>query len=228
VSLERDLQALAAELEWPVTPVHAPLELGRRRNLRPLVLALAVLVLALAVALAVPPARSAILRFLHLRGVTVERVETLPPAQQRPLVAGLGPARSLDEAARVAGFAPVLQPGVAPTRAYARWSVIAIPLGGGRLLTELSGVGMDVSKKFAAEATRVEPVTVDGARGIWIEGGPHVLVFRTRDGMYVTETLRLAGNTLLWEHGKLTLRLEGPLTLPEALRIARSIQGGTA
>src|SRR5207249_3599125 len=89
VSLERDLRALAAELEWPDTPALAPLELGRRRNLRPLVLALAVLVLALAVAFAVPPARSAILRFLHLRGVSVERVETLPPAEERPLVAGL-------------------------------------------------------------------------------------------------------------------------------------------
>jgi hypothetical protein len=224
MSLERDLQALAAELEWPESPELAPLELGRRRNLRPLVLALAVLVLALAVALAVPPARSAILRFLHLRGVTVERVETLPPAQERPLVAGLGPARSLDEAARVAGFAPVLPPGVAPARVYARWSVIAIPLGGGRLLTELSGIGMDVSKKFASEATRVAPVTVDAAPGIWIEGGPHVLVYRKRDGTYVTETLRLAGSTLLWEHGALTLRLEGPLTLPEALRLARSIR----
>ncbi|HEY2936082.1 MAG TPA: hypothetical protein VGJ25_05755 [Gaiellaceae bacterium] len=228
MSLERDLHALAAELEWPEPPPLAQLELGRRRNLRPLVLALAVLVLALAVALAVPPARSAILRFLHLRGVTVERVETLPPAPERPLVAGLGPARSLDEAARVAGFAPVLPPGVTPSRVYARWSVIAIPLGDRRLLTELSGIGIDVSKKFAAEATRVEPVTVAGARGIWIEGGPHVLVFRNRDGRYVTETLRLAGNTLLWERGTLTLRLEGPLTLPEALRIARSIQRGPA
>ena len=58
MSLERDLRALAAELEWPDTPALAPLELARRRNLRPLVLALAVLVLALAVAFAVPPARS--------------------------------------------------------------------------------------------------------------------------------------------------------------------------
>ena len=225
MSLEHELRGLAAELEWPETPALAP-ELGRRRNLRPLVVALAVLVLALAVALAVPPARSAILRFLQLRGVTVERVETLPPAQERPLVAGLGPARSLDEAARVAGFAPLLPRGVTPTRVYARWGVIAIPLGEGRLLTELRGIGIDVSKKFAAQATRVAPATVGSARGIWIEGGPHVLVFQNRNGTYATETLRLAGNTLLWEHGRLTLRLEGPLALPEALRIARSIEGG--
>jgi len=111
---------------------------------------------------------------------------------------------------------------------YARAGVIAIPLGDGRLLTELSGVEIDVAKKFAAEATRVAPVTVDGARGLWIEGGPHVLVLRRPDGSYDTTTLRLAGNTLLWEHGALTLRLEGRFTLAEAMRVARSIPSGTS
>jgi len=48
------------------------------------------LLVALGIALAVPPARSAILRFFHIGSVTVERVETLPHAQQRSLVAGLG------------------------------------------------------------------------------------------------------------------------------------------
>jgi hypothetical protein len=38
------------------------------------------------------------------------------------------------------------------------------------------------------------------------------------------ERIRLARNTLLWEHGPLTLRLEGDLSLAEALRIARSFR----
>ena len=38
------------------------------------------------------------------------------------------------------------------------------------------------------------------------------------------ERIRLARNTLLWEHGPLTLRLEGDLTLPEALEFARSFR----
>ena len=50
---------------------------------RSLVLVLAVLVVALAAALAVPQARTSILRFFHLEGVTVERVDRLPAT--RPL-----------------------------------------------------------------------------------------------------------------------------------------------
>src|SRR5690348_2741259 len=86
--LEQRLQGLAAELEWPATPRLAmPTERPRRRRL--LVVALAVLV-ALAVSLAIPGARSAILRALHLEGVTIERVGVLPRSQERPLGAGLG------------------------------------------------------------------------------------------------------------------------------------------
>lgn len=224
LDLERELRELATHLDWPETP---PLDraLPGCRPARPLVLAVALAALALAVAFAVPPARSAILRFLHLRGVTVERVETLPPAARRSLVAGLGPARTLAAAARVAGFEPVIPRGLRPYEAYARHGVVALPLGRGRLLTELSGVGLDVTKKYAAQATRIEGLTVAGDPGLWLEGGPHVLVFQNADGTYANATLRLAGNTLLWEHGDLTLRLEGPLTRDEALALAATVPG---
>jgi hypothetical protein len=219
MSLEQELRAL--EIAWPETPPLRP-ELGRRRSLRPLVLALALLVLALAVALAVPQARSAILRFFHLRGVTVERVETLPPAARRSLEAGLGPERPLAQAQRIAGFTPILPEGV--ERAFARPGVLAVALPGGRLLTEVTGVPFGIDKKFATAATVIRPVEVDGRPGLWLEGAPHVLLFLDREGTLVAHTLRLAGNTLLWERGPLTLRLEGPLTLAEALRFARSVK----
>ena len=83
--LERSLEALAYDVQWPPTPeLRLELEPRRGRLLdrrRALVLALAVLLLALAVALAVPSARTAILRFFHLRGATVELVgaPTLDP-----------------------------------------------------------------------------------------------------------------------------------------------------
>jgi hypothetical protein len=172
----------------------------------------------------VPPARSAILRFFHLRGVTIERVETLPDATARSLEAGLGPARPLDEAARVGGFTPVLPAGVDVRRAYARLGVIAIPLRGGRVLTELSFSELGVSKKFAGSATKIEPVQVNGDDGLWLEGGAHVLVYLGPDDVPITQTLRLAGNTLVWQHGAHIFRLEGPLTKTQALRIAESIR----
>jgi hypothetical protein len=225
VSLEPQLRSL--QVEWPDTPALRP-ELAPRRLRRPLVLALAVVALAVAVAFAVPPARSAILRFFHLRGVTIERVETLPDAMARSLEAGLGPERSLAAAARVAGFTPVLPPGVDARRAYARPGVIAIPLGGGRLLTELSVADLGISKKFAGQATLIEPVTVNGEPGLWLEGGPHVLVYVGSNGTPVAQTLRLAGNTLVWQHGARTFRLEGPFTKQQALKLAESIQSDKA
>ena len=45
-----------------------------------------------------PQSRGAILRFLHLGGETIEFVDTLPPAEERPLTAGLGPVVSLAKA----------------------------------------------------------------------------------------------------------------------------------
>ena len=223
MSLEQELRSV--QVEWPETPTLRP-ELERRRSWRrPLVLALALVALAVGIAFAVPPARSAILRFFHLRGVTIERVDTLPGATARSLEAGLGPARSLDEAARVGGFTPVLPAGVDVRRAYARLGVIAIPLGGGRLLTELSYTDLGLSKKYAASATRIEPVQVNGRDdGIWLEGGEHVLVYLGPDGVPISQTLRLAGNTLVWQHGARVYRLEGPFTKSEALRLAATIR----
>ena len=114
MDLERELRGLA--VAWPETP-ELRLELAARvRSRRPLLLAVAValVVAALAAAVAVPQSRGAILRFLHLGGVTVEVVDTLPSAQERPLAAGLGPVVTTAEARRRLGAAPLLAPGVAP------------------------------------------------------------------------------------------------------------------
>lgn len=223
MNLERELRSL--QVDWPETPALRPELAPRRRGWRrPLVLALAVLVLALAVAFAVAPARSAILRFFHLGGVTIERVETLPGATRRSLAAGLGPELPLAEAVRVAGFVPWLPAGVEVARAYARPGLIAVLLDGGRLLTELVPGDFGMSKKFASEATRVEWLRVGTDVALWLEGGPHVLVYRNANGFLYSRTLRLAGNTLIWQHGSRTLRVEGPLTKAQALRIAESIR----
>src|SRR5215475_5461706 len=105
--LEQRLQALGAELEWPATPRLA-IPSRRPRRHRLLVVAVAALV-AVAVALAVPGARSAILRALHLEGVTIVQVDVLPPARARPLGAGLGAAVTPDQA-RQALSAPFALP----------------------------------------------------------------------------------------------------------------------
>ena len=114
MDLERELRGLA--VAWPETPelVHGlGLDLGARvRSRRPLLVAVAValVVAALAAAFAVPQSRGAILRFLHLGGVTVEIVDTLPSAQERPLAAGLGPVVTAADARRYLGATPLVPP----------------------------------------------------------------------------------------------------------------------
>src|SRR5580765_1983576 len=94
MELERELRGL--DVEWPQTPeLRLVLEPTRRRSRRPLLIAVALALVALAAAFAVPQSRGASLRFLHLGGDTIEFVDTLPPAEERPLTAGLGPVVSL-------------------------------------------------------------------------------------------------------------------------------------
>src|SRR5438876_5182210 len=122
--LERALVTLGRELDIPVEPdlrSHVRERIERRsRHRRALILALA-LVVAFAIALAVPPARSAILRFFHLGAVSIERVETLPSARERPFTAGFGPAVDRVAAEHRIGFKMLLPPlhGSPPKRVYA-------------------------------------------------------------------------------------------------------------
>jgi hypothetical protein len=225
--LERSLRALAPAIEWPETPaVAAGLELAPRRRLRArswVLVAVAAAVLAFLVALAVPDARSSILRFLHLGGATIERVSTLPAAEERPLGAGLGRPVTAAEAATVLGAPfrlPAMRPGqrLPVLRAVdgAVSTLLATPAP--VLLTETAGTGL--LKKLASIATSVQSVEVaPGVEGIWLSGAQHVYVGPSAPP-------RLAGNVLLWERDGITYRLEGrALAKERALELARQIDG---
>src|SRR5262245_17982456 len=95
--LERALSSLAAEIDWPPTPelvldFESAAALSRPRGRRRRIAVVVALAAALpgAPAFAVPGSRSAILRFFPLGGVTVERVSTLPAAEEWSLAADLG------------------------------------------------------------------------------------------------------------------------------------------
>ena len=104
--LERRLQELGGEIAYPATP-RFDLGFERRpaqvRRLRPLAVGLAVLLAVLAGVLAFSPgARSAFLEIFHLKGATVELVETLPQVDAQPI--DFGEQVSRDEAERRVGF----------------------------------------------------------------------------------------------------------------------------
>jgi hypothetical protein len=212
--LERLLSEL--ELEWPETPAFE-LRFERRRRRGWIAVALA-LVAAAAIALAVPPARSAILRFFHLGGVAVERVETLPAAQERSLREALGVPITQADAASLLGRPFALH----GARVYRSGTTVSALLDEQPpvLFSELyDGGDSSVLKKFAGGATRVDWVTVGaGVPALWIHGGRHVFLEPTMPARY-------AGNTLLWQSRGVTYRLEGQgLTLARATRLARSLR----
>ena len=236
--LETRLRDLGRELALPWEPdlveavvarLHRPAPRSRRR---PLLVALALVVLALAIAFAVPPARSAILRFFHLGAVSVERVDTLPAARERPLTAGFGFPMERAKAERRAGFELLLPPfqGSGPKRVYVAGpgvlaTVLDVPVPGGRkpvLLVEIEGSDLGLAKKVVQKETLVAPTTVNGLSALWIRG-PHIVTFvPTPSGTSATIS-RVSGNALAWQRGNLTLRLEGDLTEAQALRLARTI-----
>jgi hypothetical protein len=212
--LERELRAL--RVDWPRTPdVASRLELRPRRRLLVPALVVAAIV-AVAAAFAVPQSRSAILRFFHLRGVTVERVGTLPAAEERPLAAGLG--GKIDDArARTLLGGPFLP--AAHGTLYERDGIVSTLLRGPVLLSEFGAP--EFLKKFAT--SNVEWVQVaPNVQGLWIAGAPHVVFFPGASP-------RLAGNVLVFATATRTFRLEGHgLTRDDALATARELLGTPA
>jgi hypothetical protein len=228
--LERALQTLGGELDFPATPDVASAvrtRLHRPARGRWLVFGIALAAVAFGIAMAVPDARSAILRFFHIGAATVEQVETLPAAQERPLVAGLGPAMSRHEA-EIAGHQQIRLPeidGPAPTRYYAKPGFVATVLkfrGKPVLLVELRDDQTALAKKLTSPGTTVEPVQL-GQTGLWLEGGEHVLIWQFGVGGVKQIQTRLAGNVLLWLDGTTTYRLEGDLNKRQMLQLARDI-----
>jgi hypothetical protein len=219
--LERDLRALAAHVElpaerdlWPA--VEARLGTRPRRPwLRPAAAIAAAL--AVGIAFAVAPARSAILHFFGLEGVSIVRVERLPPVAANPPV--YGDPTTLDAAERDLGFRPRLPALGSAPRTYvdpSHEAFLAVYGQPARLRLEETRVG--VFQKMVSTAQPIHRVTVNGDPGIWLQG-EHV--FSDFFGQP-----RLAGNALLWEHDGVTYRLEGRLTKQQALEIARSVGSG--
>ena len=176
-------------------------------------------------------------------GVDVQRVPTPPtaPAPGQPEELGLGRRVSLAEA-REAVDINVLVPQRlgSPDEVY----VGREPAGGRVTLVyepdaelpedENTGVGMlvtlfrgstepDFVRKEVGPGTEVRPITVEGAPGMWIAGAPHTVFYVDQNGQLFPDSLRLAGNVLIWQVGEVTLRLESRLDLDPSLEVAASM-----
>jgi len=235
-----EIETRLAELdvEWPPAPdvaarVRARVEAEpRRRRLRPAwAVALAILVLGGGVA-AVPSARSAVLRWLGIEGVRIERVPENPAAAP-----SAAPALELGERTRLAAGTLVPRALGRPDAVYAageRVTLLYRPRRGlpesehsaaGALLTQFPGrTNAEFIRKFAGPGTTIERVEVDGEPGFWLAGEAHGLLYEDPTGQIREAPSRLAGSTLVWRHGDRTLRLEADLPKSRALAIARSVE----
>jgi hypothetical protein len=242
--------AVTARLEQ--APAPAPARARPRRPWltgwrRLAVAGLAVVLLAAAVLAASPGTREAVARRLGLRGIGVELGGPPPPTvTTKPgarLDLGLGQRVTLEQARRRAGF-PVLVPGAGLGRPDAVFVDPAVPAGGrvdlvyrarpglpassftdaGLLITEFRGQPVPEFMKKVVVVGVVKQVTVSGGPGYFFSGDPHFFSYRDATGQFREERTRLAGNTLIWQRGELTLRLEGNLSAAKAVRIAESMR----
>ncbi len=189
---------------------------------------------------------AAAVEVVRLRGVDVFRVPavTAPP---RPSPSATARALDLGEPASFGAAQTLVQPLYlssdpifgAPDEIYLRRGgngqvsfvyapqpgLPAGPTGHGALVTQLRGV-LDTSfiGKGVGPGSRVENVRVGDAPGVWIEGQAHLFFYRDGAGNILQETLRLAGNTLLWQRGDSLMRLEAQVDRSRALEIAASFR----
>ena len=156
----------------------------------------------------------------------------------------LGDQTTLDQARQRAGFSVLLPDDAAlgtPDAVYLREMQAAtavsfayrerpgIPvsaqLGLSALVTEFGGrLEPAILGKAAGQGTRVELLTVNGGAGAWLEGQPHEVFYTSGSGQLYPDTLRLAGNTLIWEQNGVVMRLEAQVDRAAALRIAASFR----
>lgn len=186
-----------------------------------------------------PGMRSAAASWFHLPGVQIE--QRAPRPGQLRSVRNLGTPVPLAQAREMVGF-HVLTPrqllgnpgGVYIKRLAGRAPAISLlygtspgphrPAHGSAtvLITEFRARFWDA--KLLADMTTIEPARVRGDIAVWLAGAPHAIYYVDLHGRLMRDTGRLAGNTLLWQHGTVTIRIESKLSLEHMLAVARSMR----
>jgi len=234
--LERALEALGADVDFPPTPDLAagvlsrlPVQLRRRTGRRWWWAAAAAIVLLVLVAL--PGPRAAIADLLGIGAVRVTIVDAVPPsATVRPPT---GVEVTIDEAQAETDF-DVLEPETPPDAVFLDDAVpggmvtLAYEADGGGaalFITQLTATTDEaILGKSVGPGTSLVVVDVAGTPGFWIEGEPHVVLLIDRGGEIREDAARLAGNTLIVVRDNVTIRIEGAVSREDAVEIATSLR----
>jgi len=240
--MDRVVERLAAEPVAPVRDLDLPAPWRHRHRL--LLVAAAVL-LALVVALsAVTPTRDAIARWLGI-GVIEVRNEPTPrattPPGQNPVPGGPTTGTEL-ASGQVATDLAAAQARVSFTVRLAHHPAAGSPstivtddrIPGGLVaityerftLVELASAdgSLPMMRKTLDPTAHAESAAVLGHEAFWITGDPHEIGYLTQDNRYLTDSVRRAGDVLIWEDGGITFRIEGLHDRAEAEAIAASVR----
>ena len=207
---------------------------GRRRRRRGVLAGLA----AVASTLLIPGVRTAVANRFGIGGVDIHETvpgETVPPAG---VSFALGQRIDLGAIAAAVDYRVQVPsvPDLPRPTAYLRDNGIvslvypasaSLPesrgSGVGMIITEFTGDSRDIMEKFVESGTNVRQVTVNDQHALWIYGGDHYVFFVNQDKHAVDVPGHVAGNTLLWVEGDVTIRLEANIPEADALRIAESM-----
>jgi hypothetical protein len=210
---------------------------------RRLALAAAAVLIVIGGLLAIPQTRDTIAHWFGVKGVIINTVPSpLPSPTGNDLQ--LGQRTTLAEARTAARFRVLVPTNSNLGQPDEVWFNQAIPNGEvsfvyhtrpglptssktavAILIMEVQGTTEKgyFGKMLGPDSTLTE-VTVNGGPGYWIEGSPHVFFYTDASGAFHDENMRLATNTLIWQQGDRTIRIEGAQTEAQALQIAASMQ----
>lgn len=168
------------------------------------------------------PVGATILEWFGFHGVAV--VEGEPRVTDEPSAPAEPPGTSLDEAAALAGFAPLVPEELGAPDGVAvsgDGRVVSLSWGTGADTVRLDQFRGSIEPYFWKIVDDAEIITIDSGDALWLPH-PHEVSVVGSDGTTRTLPPRLAAPTLVWPTGSLTLRLEGHLTLERATEIADS------
>ncbi|WBB53484.1 hypothetical protein [Verrucosispora sp. WMMD573] len=241
-NLERELRDLSGWLATPEPPdvtarVRARLtaappsrRVARRRRWR---YALVGVLAALLVA-TLPSGRAAladaVAGLLRFAGITISTSPELAPPTGVPSPPPGQRAATLDEARRLVRF-PIRTPSVlgppeqallADPDAAGRYRVASLLYRAGTLRLDTFDGRLDPVFFKQTGGSDAEWTQVGTAEAIWL-GSPHPVSYLDRDGVVRQSSARLAAATLIWTDSGVTYRLEGELTMAEAVAIATTL-----
>jgi hypothetical protein len=210
---------------------------------RRLALAAAAVLIVIGGLLAIPQTRDTIAHWFGVKGVIVNTVPSLPPG---PLGQDLrlGYRTTLPGASAAARFQVLVPTNSTLGEPDEVWFNQAVPGGEVSFVyhtktglatsskTDVAILVMEIQGttekgyfgKMIGPDTKLTEVTVNGGPGYWLEGSPHIFFYTDASGAFHDDNLRLATNTLIWQQGDRTIRIEGPLTKAQALQIAASMR----